>query len=82
MNTAGNNWNDLEGKLFRRFEFANFVDSLAFVNKVGDLAEKAGHHPDISFGWGYAEITLFTHSENAITDKDKSLALKIDNLLL
>lgn len=76
----GNNWKEVDGKLFKRFEFENFVDSLDFVNWVGELAEKVAHHPDITFGWGYAEITLFTHSENAITDKDKQLAAQIDSI--
>jgi 4a-hydroxytetrahydrobiopterin dehydratase len=77
----GSNWITKEGKLYCRFEFQNFAESLAFVNKVGDLAEKTGHHPDITFGWGYAEITLYTHSENSISDKDYELAKQIDLLL-
>ena len=77
---AGNNWEEVDGKLFKRFEFENFLESLNFVNRVGELSESAGHHPDIIFGWGYAEITLFTHSEQAITDKDRELAQKIDEL--
>jgi 4a-hydroxytetrahydrobiopterin dehydratase len=80
VNTAGSNWSEKDGKLFRRFEFDDFKSALSFVNKVGEIAEFANHHPDISFGWGYVEITLFTHSESAITDKDISLANKIDQL--
>ena len=82
MNTDGNKWAYHEGKLVKRFEFDNFVESLAFVNKVGDLAEKAGHHPDITFGWGYAEIVLFSHDKNKITDKDQKLADSIDQILV
>ena len=47
--------------IFRRFEFGDFADALAFVNIVGALAEQEGHHPDITFGWGYVEITIFSH---------------------
>lgn len=73
-------WEGNGSKLFRRIEFKNFVEALEFVNKVGDLAEKAQHHPDISFGWGYVEITLFTHSEGKVTQKDTDLATAIDKL--
>ena len=66
--------------LFRRFEFANFAESLAFVNKVGDIAEAADHHPDITFGWGYAELRTMTHDRGGITDVDFALVEKIDQL--
>ena len=46
--------------------FKNFISSQMFVNKVGDIAEKEGHHPDISFGWGYAEVKIFTHKINGL----------------
>ena len=66
--------------IVRRLKFANFVESLAFVNKVGELAEAADHHPDITFGWGYAEITLMTHDRGGVTDVDIALAEKIDRI--
>jgi 4a-hydroxytetrahydrobiopterin dehydratase len=75
-----NEWKEVDSKLFKKFIFENFVDSLKFVNRVGELAENAGHHPDITFSWGYVEISLFTHSENAITDKDYDLAAQIDSI--
>ncbi|MGD9588473.1 MAG: 4a-hydroxytetrahydrobiopterin dehydratase [Pyrinomonadaceae bacterium] len=62
----------------RRFEFGNFAESLDFVNKVGAIAEDADHHPDISFGWGYAEIATTTHDRGGVTDADLALASKID----
>lgn len=62
----------------RRFEFGNFAESLEFVNKVGAIAEEADHHPDITFGWGYAEIATTTHDRGGVTDVDIALALKID----
>lgn len=77
----GNKWDIVEQKLHKKFKFDNFSDALAFVSKVGDLAEKEDHHPDITFGWGYAEVVLFTHSENTITEKDQSLAERIDELI-
>ena len=62
----------------RRFEFENFAESLEFVNKVGAIAEEADHHPDITFGWGYAEIVSTTHDRGGVTDVDFALAQKID----
>ena len=62
----------------RRYEFENFAQSLEFVNKVGAIAEEADHHPDITFGWGYAEIATTTHDRGGITDVDFALAEKID----
>lgn len=66
--------------LKRRFKFKNFAGALAFVNRVGALAESEGHHPDISFGWGYAEITSFTHAVDGLSENDFILAAKIDVL--
>lgn len=80
VSTTVSNWREEDGKLFRRFEFANFNQALDFVNKVGDLAEKAGHHPDIEFGWGYATVRLSTHDVNDITQKDRGLAEEIDRI--
>lgn len=71
-------WKATETGLNKRFEFKDFAEALTFVNKAGELAEKANHHPDIKFGWGYAEISLFTHSAGKITDKDHGLAEQID----
>lgn len=75
-------WEIIGGhNLKRRFTFKDFAGSLAFVNKVGALAESEGHHPDISFGWGYVEITLFTHAVDGLSENDFILAAKIDALL-
>ena len=68
-----------EGKILKkRIEFANFAESLAFVNAVGALAEAADHHPDITFGWGYAEMALTTHDRGGVTAVDIALARQID----
>ena len=66
------------GSIKRRFEFKNFAESLEFVNQVGTIAEEADHHPDITFGWGYAEIATTTHDRGGVTDMDIALASKID----
>ena len=73
-------WKVDSNVLMKRFEFANFAESLAFVNKVGEIAEAADHHPDITFGWGYAELRTTTHDRGGITDVDFDLVKKIDNL--
>ncbi len=65
-------------EISRRFKFKNFAEALAFVNKVGTLAESEGHHPDISFGWGYVTITLSTHAVDGLSENDFILAAKID----
>lgn len=64
----------------KRLAFPDFATSLAFINRVGTLAESANHHPDIKLGWGYAEIALTTHDRGGVTDVDIALASKIDGL--
>ena len=78
-------WNIVENtkKIFlleKMFKFKNFKESQNFVNKVGDIAEKEGHHPDISFGWGYCKIKIFTHAIKGLAESDFILAAKIDNI--
>ena len=64
----GSEWKIVESHhLEREFRFDNFVKTLKFINKVGALAERQGHHPDICFGWGYARIKIFTHKPSWIT---------------
>ena len=71
-------WEFGDDRIKTRRKFANFAEALEFVNKVGALAEAADHHPDITFGWGYAEIDLTTHDRGGVTDMDIALARKID----
>ena len=70
-----------EHHLRRRFRFKNFREALGFVNRVGELAEEQGHHPDVSFGWGYAEVTVFTHKIDGLTESDFIFAAKTNTLL-
>ncbi|NQV55811.1 MAG: 4a-hydroxytetrahydrobiopterin dehydratase [Rhodospirillales bacterium] len=65
----------------REFNFDDFVQTLAFVNEVGRLAEAEGHHPDISFGWGYCAITIYTHKIDGLHENDFILAAKINDLV-
>ena len=73
-------WEFDDNKIEKKFKFGNFAEALAFVNKVGEIAEAADHHPDISFGWGYAEIETTTHDRGGVTDLDLALAAKIDQI--
>ncbi len=75
-----NGWKSVENKLHKRFEFSNFAESLTFVNRVGQIAEKHDHHPDITFGWGYAEIFITTHDRGGITDIDFLIAGETDSI--
>lgn len=68
-------------RLERKFTFADFVAALDFVNKVGAIAEEEGHHPDISFGWGYATVSIHTHKIKGLHENDFILASKIDRLV-
>jgi 4a-hydroxytetrahydrobiopterin dehydratase len=74
-------WKVIDGHhISRAFEFPDFVKALAFVNKVGEIAESQGHHPDILLGWGKAVVTSWTHKINGLTESDFILAAKIDKL--
>ena len=66
--------------LIKEFKFENFLKSQSFINKVGEIAEKEGHHPDIWFGWGYAKIKIFTHAIKGLAESDFILAAKIDKI--
>ena len=67
--------------LNKKFKFKNFLDSQNFINKVAEISENEGHHPDILFGWGYAEIKITTHAIEGLSENDFILAAKIDQLI-
>ena len=66
--------------LEKKFIFKNFISSQNFINKVGEISEKENHHPDISFGWGYAKIIITTHAIEGLSENDFILAAKIDQI--
>jgi len=66
--------------LEKNFVFKNFVNSQNFINKIGEISEKENHHPDISFGWGYAKIAITTHVIEGLSENDFILAAKIDQI--
>ena len=75
-------WTLLEGaeKIERTFKFPNFMDAMAFALKVGGLAEQEGHHPDITFGWGYCTVSFYTHKIKGLHENDFIMAAKVDAL--
>ena len=76
------NWKEKNDKLCRTFEFKNFIEAWGFMSQVAILAEKAAHHPEWKNAYNKVEISLTTHDEGSkITDKDRTLAAKIDQLI-
>lgn len=74
-------WTEKNNQLVKDFEFPDFRSALEFVNKVGELAEKANHHPDIELSWGKVVIKLTSHDAgNKVTERDRDLARGIDAL--
>jgi len=74
-------WQIEAGELTRTFKFDDFVAALAFVNHVGELAEKAGHHPDIDIRYNRVRLSLVTHDAGGLTAKDFELAPAVDRLV-
>ncbi len=72
-----NEWTEENGRLTRRFHFKDFAAALDFVNRAGDLAEKAKHHPDIHIFYNEVLLELWTHTANGVTEKDHELADQI-----
>jgi 4a-hydroxytetrahydrobiopterin dehydratase len=74
-------WATDSGELVKRISFSTFPDGIAFVNRVADVAEDVGHHPDIDIRYTTVTMRLSTHSEGGITARDLDLARRIDALL-
>lgn len=78
----GGNWQVVEEHhLEKEFTFPDFRGALDFTNRVGELAEEQGHHPDIHLSWGKVVITIWTHKVDGLTESDFILAAKIDRLM-
>ncbi len=77
-----NEWsvNDNQDMIFKKFKFKSFKLALSFTNKIGDIAEFEGHHPDISLGWGYCLVMMHTHAIKGLSINDFILAAKIDKI--
>ena len=77
-----NSWsvNDEQKMIYKKFNFKTFKQALNFTNKVGEIADLEGHHPDISLGWGYSLIMLHTHAIQGLSINDFIIAAKIDEI--
>lgn len=73
-------WSEVDGALERTFQLANFVDALAFTNRVGELAEAENHHPDIAIHYNRVTLRWWTHTAGGITERDRDLAEKTNGL--
>ena len=74
-------WEQCGKKIKKLFKFKDFKKALTFVNQVGDIAEAERHHPDIFLAYGKAEIEIWTHAINGLSENDFILAAKIDDLV-
>ena len=83
LHTQAPDWQLLDDarRIERTFRFRNFRDALSFVQQLGELAEAEGHHPDISFGWGYATVSLRTKKIKGLHENDFIMAAKIDRFV-
>ena len=78
----GERWiiNDL-GQIYKEYKFNNFMEAMAFANRVAEIAEKENHHPDLEIAWGKCAIKIWTHKISGLTGNDFILAAKINSLL-
>ena len=81
LEKLGGGWNVVDNHhLEKRYEFEDFKQALDFTNRVGELAESQGHHPDIYLAWGQVKLTIWTHKIDGLTESDFVLAAKADQL--
>lgn len=80
LDELGGGWTVVEGKLEKSYRFRDFKTALAFVDKVGKVAEEEGHHPDLYLSWGLVKIVLWTHKIKGLAESDFILAAKCDKL--
>ena len=73
-------WEIKDGHVYRQFKFKNFRESISFVNKVAEIAEEEGHHPDITINYSKVAVELFTHSIKGLSENDFILAAKVNKI--
>jgi len=78
--TSVPSWKKRSGTITRTFEFKDFPAAIKFVNATAKLAEKARHHPDIDIRWNKVSLTLITHDAGGLTERDFTLARKLDQI--
>jgi 4a-hydroxytetrahydrobiopterin dehydratase len=77
---APDGWRERDGALQKELTFKDFVEALAFVNRVGELAERENHHPDIAIHWNQVTLRWWTHVAGGVTERDHDLAAKTNEL--
>ena len=81
LSRLGDGWTCIDNHhLEKEFRFANFVDALAFTNRIGQIAEEQGHHPDIFLAWGRVKLQVWTHKIKGLTESDFVFAAKVSAL--
>jgi 4a-hydroxytetrahydrobiopterin dehydratase len=81
LSELGGGWQVVDGqRLEKGFKFPDFRQALAFANKVGELAERVNHHPDIAIAWGQAKVAIWTHKIGGLSEADFVFAAKVDAL--
>jgi 4a-hydroxytetrahydrobiopterin dehydratase len=80
MQQEPHSWTEVDGALQREFRFRDFREALRFVNRVGELAERENHHPDVAIHWNRVTLRWWTHTAGGITDRDRELAAQTDEL--
>ena len=81
LNLLEDGWTlNREGHLEKRYKFRDFVHALAFVNKIGAVAEEEGHHPDLYLAWGKCRVEIWTHTINGLAESDFFMAAKSDRV--
>lgn len=81
LDRLGGDWRVVDGHhLHKAYAFPDFATALAFVNRVGAVAEEADHHPDIALGWGRVELTIWTHTIDGLSEADFVLAARADRV--
>ncbi len=79
LEQLGGGWDVInEHHLLKEYRFEDFAQALAFVNRVGEIAEEEGHHPDLHLSWGRVVVEIWTHAIDGLTESDFILAAKID----
>ncbi len=82
LDQLGGGWQVIEGHhLEKEFRFEDFREALAFTNRVGELAEQQGHHPDLHLAWGRVRVVIWTHAIDGLTESDFVFAAKTEELV-
>jgi 4a-hydroxytetrahydrobiopterin dehydratase len=81
LEEVGHDWQVVDAHhLTKSYSFANFEDALTYVNKVGEMAEEQGHHPDLYLAWGKVRVDVWTHKIDGLTESDFVFAAKAEEL--